>query len=316
MKRIITLTALVLCGFVYGFGQTGIYGGDFEHWKLKPVYNFYQPDSSYFSTLNQLDTVVAMRPMVTVYPCDTAHSGNYSARLLTRYFPLMNILIPGVIGTIQIEWVSQRALLGIPYPYGDSVPQVFSGYYQSYPVGLDSSAAVILLSKWNSTLKRRDTLAYNYQSFKGTVNTWTHFEMPVNYLNTTTKPDSLTILLLSCGGFNARNMFGSKGNPGSMALFDDVSLSGVNGFPLVLMPSVSVRLSPNPVRDLLKIELGSEVSNGYFEVYNAQAKLLNRFPVRQKYEQINVSAFAAGMYYYNLTGGNRLLNSGTFIVTK
>ena len=318
MKRIFTLTALVLFSVAFGFGQTGIYGGGFEHWKQVPTYNYYEPDSSIFSTLNKLDTVAAMRPMVTVYPCDTAHSGNYSARLVTCYFNLLNIIIPGVIGTIKLDWVYQRAILGMPYPYGDSLPHRFSGYYQSYPTGADSSAVVFLLSRWNPTLHERDTLAYNYQAFTGTVNTWTPFSIPISYWNSTRQPDSLTILLLSCGGFNARNMFGSKGQVGSTALFDDVSLTEFLGLgvPALSQSSTTVRLSPNPATDILKIEIGNAVKDGYFEIYNAQEKLMNRFQVNGKTSQISVSDLPAGMYYYKLTESNSLLNTGKFIVIK
>lgn len=316
MKKICTLAIFVLFLFIQGFSQSGIYGGDFEHWKFNTTYQYFEPDSSYFSTLNKLDTVVAMQPMITTYRCDTAHSGNYSAKLLSRYYEFLNILIPGVIGTAKINWASFTAILGIPYPYGDSVPRVFSGYYQSYPVANDSTAALILLSRWNPTLKKRDTIAYNCQKFHGTVNTWTQFSMPVIYRDLVHKPDSLTVLMLSAGGFNASNFFGSVGQPGTVALFDDVSLSGVNGIPLLLMPPVSVKLSPNPARDILRMELGRIVNDGNIELYNAQGKFLESHRVDGKFLQINVSRFSAGMYYYKLTCKSELLNSGTFIVIK
>ena len=77
MKKIISLAVLVLCIFAYGYGQQNVYGGDFEHWQYITKHHCYEPDSSIFSTLNILDSVGSG---ITVYPCDTAHSGNYSAR--------------------------------------------------------------------------------------------------------------------------------------------------------------------------------------------------------------------------------------------
>jgi hypothetical protein len=316
MKRIFIVSFLAIFGLTCGFGQTGIQGGDFEHWKLIPVYNYFEPDSSYFSTLNKLDTVVAIAPMVTVYPCDTAHSGNYSAKCVTKLISSLFITIPGALGTLAIDWTVQRAILGMPYPYGDSLPDVFSGWYQSYPLNNDSSAAVILLSKWNAELHKRDTIAYNNLVFHGTIDTWTYFEQPITYWDNTTKPDSLTVLLLSCAGFNVYNMFGSVGQPGSMALFDDISLSGVNGIPLLLTPSVSVKLAPNPASGIMKVELGSVVRDGFFEIYNGNAQLLERVPLVTKNGQINVAEYAAGMYYYKLIANNKLLNSGTFVVSR
>jgi hypothetical protein len=318
MKRILTLTVLVLCIFSYGYGQQNVRGGDFESWKYITAHNFYEPDSSIFSTLNILDTVPGS-PGVTVYPCDTAHGGIYSARLVTRKLELSPgffIKIPGVIGTLKINFVTSSAILGIPYPYGSTKPVNFSGYFKSYPLLNDSSAAVILLSKWNTTSRLRDTLAYNRIAIHGIIDSWTLFDTPVTYLDPNTTPDSLTILLTSCGGFNASNFLGSIGQAGSTALFDDVNLTGVSGFPLLLMPSVGVRLSPNPANDYMNILITEPVSNGYFEVYDAQAKLIRCFPLTGFSGKINVSSLSSGMYYYKLTEENKLLNSGTFAITK
>jgi len=315
MKKLISLAVLVLCIFTFGYGQQNIRGGDFESWKYNTVHHYYEPDSSIFSTLNILDTIPTPSG-ITVYPCDTAHGGTYSARLVTRNIALLSIVIPGVIGTIKINWNTQKAILGMRYPYGNTLPVRFSGYYKSYPLLNDSSATVLLLSKWNTSTHKRDTLAYNRLAFHGTIDTWTQFDTAVTYWDQSKTPDTITILLLSCGGFNAGNMFGSVGQVGSMALFDDVNLTGVSGFPLLLMPSVKVKLSPNPATRFLKIELGSSIENGYFEVYDAQAKLIRQISVNGISEQFGVSDLSAGMYYYKLTENKKLLNSGTFIVTK
>jgi hypothetical protein len=315
MKRILTLSVLVLCISTYSFGQQNVRGGTFEYWKYNATHNFYEPDSSIFSTLNQLDTIPTP-PGVTAYPCDTMHSGSKSARVVTRKIELLDIIIPGVIGTIAINWVTKNAILGIPYPYGTTKPLRFNGYFQFYPVSGDSAAVVVLLSKWNSISHHRDTLAYNRISFHGTFNTWTQFDDAVAYIDQTTTPDSLTLLYLSCAGFNASMMLASVGQVGSTALFDDVNLTGVNGFPLMLMPSVPVRLSPNPARDYMNIQLGQTVTDGYFEIYDAQAKLIRRYPVNGTSQQISVGNLSSGMYYYKLTGQNKMLNSGTFAISK
>jgi hypothetical protein len=315
MKKNVSLAILVLCIFKYGYGQQNIRGGDFEHWKYNTVHHYYEPDSSIFSTLNILDTIPTPSG-ITASPCDTAHSGTYSVRLVTGYIDLVHAVIPGVIGTIKINWATDIAILGIPYPYGGTLPTRFSGYYQSYPLANDSSAAVLLLSKWNSGLHKRDTLAYNRLAFHGIINSWTAFDTAVTYRDHSKIPDTLTILLLSCAGFNATYMLGTVGQVGSMALFDDVNLTDVSGFPFLFIPSVNVKLSPNPATRLLKIKLGSNIENGYFEVYDAQAKLIRQVPLNGNMGQINVSDLSAGMYYYKLTESKKLLNSGTFIVTK
>jgi Secretion system C-terminal sorting domain len=314
MKKIITLGVLVLCIFAYGYGQK-IKGGDFEHWKYNTNGHYWDPDSSIFSTLDTL--IAAPTPSgLTAYPCDTVHSGTYSAGLITSYISALQTLIPGVIGTIKINWAKNTAILGTPYPYGTDLPGWFTGWYKSYPLLNDSSAAVVLLSKWNPSNSTRDTIAYNRLAFHGTVDTWTSFITPITYRIYSTVPDTLTILLLSCAGFNASNMFGCVGQVGSRALFDDVNLIGFNGVPHHQMPSAKVKLSPNPASKNMKIELNSSIENGYFEVYDAQSKLIRQISINGNSGQIGVNDLSAGMYYYKLTENKKLLNSGTFVVAK
>ncbi len=318
MKRKLTFTLVLLCLFAFGYSQNGIQGGGFESWKKVdklPNSHYYEPDNSWFSTLNILDTIPTP-PGITAYPCDTVHGGLHSARVITRKIDVLSIVIPGVIGTIKIKWSNSSAILGMPYPYGDSIPKIFSGFYKFYPLANDSAAAVILLSKWNNATHRRDTIAYDRLVFRGTVSDFTEFSTPVTYLKTATTPDSLTILLLSCAGFNARNMFGSVGTVGTQAIFDDVSLTGVNGIPLLLMPSVSLKLFPNPASSIMRVEMNSEVNNGSFEVYDASGKFLRSVPVNGKSCTVNVKDLTSGVYFYKLTRNSKNLNSGTFIVSQ
>ena len=315
MKKIFTLAVIVSCFFSTTRGQQTVYGGDFEHWKYMSCCNYYNPDSSMFSTLDTLSTVPTPCG-ITTYPCDTAYRGNHSVRVVSSKIDLLQVLIPGVIGTIHINWVSMNGIIGIPYPYGSTKPTRFSGHYMSFPVNNDSSAAVILLSKWNSTFNRRDTLAYNRLVFHGTVDHWTIFDTAVTYRDATKTPDSLTLLFISCAGFNAANMLACVGQVGSTALFDDVNLTDVTGFPLMIMPSVSVKLSPNPAKDVMNIRLGEDVDNGKFEVYDATAKFIRRYSINGNSGQVPVGDLSAGMYYYKLTVKDQMLSSGAFTVAE
>ncbi len=314
MKKIFTLAVFALCFLTYGYGQN-VLGGGFEQWRYVPAYHYYEPINSIFSTLDTL-LYAPTPPGITANRCDTAHSGTYSARVVTSKIEALFVIIPGVVGTIKTDWATNKGILGTPYPYGNQLPVRFSGFFQSYPLDNDSSAAVVLLTKWNSAGHRRDTIAYNRLAFHGTVNTWTAFDTAITYWRTSIVPDSLTILLLSCAGFNAAQMFGSVGTVGSMAMFDDVNLTGVSGFPILLMPSVNVKLSPNPASQYMKIDLGSRLENGYFEVYDPQAKFIRRQNINGNSGQIGVSDLSAGTYFYKLTQNQKLLNSGTFVVIK
>jgi hypothetical protein len=82
------------------------------------------------------------------------------------------------------------------------------------------------------------------------------------------------------------------------------------------MPSVNVKISPNPASDNIKIQTGRNIENGYFEIYDAQARLIRQITMNGNSKQIGVSDLSAGTYYYKLIENSKLLNSGTFIVTR
>ena len=300
-------------------GQSSLVNGNFEGWYFAshPTHaghGFYEPTGGFFQTLNILDTIPTP-PGLTAYPSDSAHSGSKAARVITEKIDVMDIVIPGVIGTIAINWSTLNASLGKPFIW-TTKPSRFQGYYMSFPKNNDSSAAILLLSKWNTGTHKRDTIAYNHLVFHGTVNTYTLFDTAVQYRNLVTMPDSITVLLLSCAGYNASFMMASVGQVGSQAYFDDVTLSNISGIDYLLMPDVNVKLSPNPARDRMQIELSEMVKNGTFEIYNSTGKIIDTQLLKSQSQQINLERLSNGVYFYKVTDGNRTVNSGEFMISK
>lgn len=313
MKKLITIIAILVLAHA-GMSQSSLPNGNFESWTFNSTHGFYEPNGGFFHTLNQLDTIPTP-PGITVYPSDTAHGGNKAARLVTRKIDLLNVLIPGVIGTLKINWFTSNAILGEPFTWSTK-PERFQGYYMSFPLNGDSTGAIILLSKWNTGMHKRDTIAYTKLIFHGTVDTYTEFDEPINYWNTSIMPDSITILLLSCGGYNASNMMGSVGQVGSQAFFDDVTLTNIAGIEMLLMPDVEVRISPNPASGKMTVTLSELIKNGRFEVINPQGKMIRQYTLNSISETLDVSSLKSGMYYYRVTDGSKKMNTGSFIITK
>lgn len=313
MKKLFTIIAFLFLGYA-GMNQSTLPNGNFESWTFNSTHGFYEPNGGFFHTLNQLDTIPTP-PGVTAYPSDTAFTGNKAARLITRKIDLLFVLIPGVIGTLKINWATANAILGEPFIWSTK-PERFQGHYMSFPLNGDSTGAIILLSKWNSSAMRRDTIAYTRLVFHGTVDTYTEFDAPIEYWDNTTMPDSITVLLLSCAGYNAVNMMGSVGQVGSQAFFDDVTLTNISGIDILLMPDVNVSLAPNPAADRLTVTLSEQVRNGQFEVFNSQGKKITQFTLNGLSETLNVSSLTSGSYFYRVTDGSKSLNTGTFFITR
>jgi len=316
MKTLLTFIAVIFLGFA-GMSQSTLPNGNFESWTLSPLGPWYEPGGGFFSTLNILDTI-GLPPGIAVYQVtdlDSVHSGNKAARLVTRKIEAMDILIPGVVGTISINWVTFSATLGTPYIWTTKADR-FQGYYMAYPLNGDSTGATVLLSKWNNTKHMRDTIAYASLIFHGTKDEYTEFDAPITYWDNSTMPDSITLLLLSSGGYNAVNLFGSVGQVGSQAYFDDVTLTNIAGIDMLLMPDVDVLLAPNPASEKMTITLSEQIKNGLFEVYNSQGKKTTQFNLNSTSETLDVTSLKSGIYYYRVTNGSKSLNTGSFIITK
>jgi hypothetical protein len=318
MKKLFTIAFLFAVSYMTSMSQSTLPNGNFEDWYFANHLThagggFYEPGGGFFKSLNILDTIPTP-PGLTCYRCDTVYSGNYAARVITRKIDALDILIPGVLGTLEINWQTLNATLGTPYIYSTRAGS-FQGWYKSFPVGGDSTGAVILLSKWNATTHKRDTIGYKRFVFHETSTDYTFFDGAIEYKDTQ-MPDSITVLLLSCAGYNGKNMMACVGNVGSQALFDDVTVTDVNGFQYELMPEVNVKLSPNPVSNILRIELDKIVANGQFLVYTLDGKEILGARLSGIYNQVSVASLIPGSYYYKVSDGKHILNSGSFIVRK
>jgi len=319
MKKVMLPFVLFLLGFTaISQAQLVLPNGDFEGWSLytpvPPSQPFYEPTGGFFHTLNILDTIPTP-PGITVYRCDTAHAGSYSARCVTQRIDIMSILIPGVIGNIKINWDRNSAILGEPYLWTVK-PLRFQGYYKSYPVNGDSTGAILLLSKWNTATSKRDTIAYNKLIFHGTVTDWTLFDAEVAYRNNTVMPDSITILLLSCGGYNASNMFGSVGQVGSQALFDDVTLTGLPPHAVndLIAQETSLSISPNPASGFIHVSMKKAVKEGRLDIFDAQGRLVAQYPMVETTGRYDIGALPSGIFYCRLSSQGTVLGTGSFIV--
>ncbi|MEI7895472.1 MAG: T9SS type A sorting domain-containing protein [bacterium] len=324
MKHFITFVLLSLA-LNSAFSQSNITNGDFENWHnvvVNPTLNYEDigttPADNWMSTLNSLAAVppTAGGPgPVTVFKTTDKYSGTFAAKGISANFPLgpVTIFIPGMIGTAVMDMVGVKAILG--KPCAGCKPLRFKGYYKFEPVNGDSCVAVILLSKWNATAKKRDTIGLGKMVQHSAVSTYTQFDIPVTYTGTGVV-DSMTMLVVSSAGFNVVNFTGSVGQAGNTMYVDALSLEYPNGIEQVLMPEVAVKVYPNPASDVLHIDLSAEVKNSSFEVYNTAGKLVGTYGISQTTSTIPVYSLVNGAYYFRLVSGKDLLNTGSFVIKK
>jgi hypothetical protein len=324
MKHFFTLVALAFAVNA-AWAQSNLPNGDLENWHNVVVnatlnYDELGVDASdnWMGTLNSL---VAVPPTAggpgpqTIYKTDDKYSGTWAAKAISKNFPLgpSTIFIPGMIGTAVMNMTGVTAILG--KPCADCKPIRFKGYYKYDPINGDSCAAVILLSRWNSSAHKRDTVGYGKFVQTERVTTYTPFDVPVTYSGSGSI-DTMTVLVVASAGFNVINFLGSVGQEGNTMYVDELKLEYAAGIEQSLMPEVSVNAYPNPTAGRLTIELSRELKNGVFEIYSTDGKMVGSFQAAGLKNTIPVSHLVNGIYHYRLMDGKGLMNTGTFVMKK
>jgi hypothetical protein len=301
------------------FSQVLLPNGDFESWVeftgTGTDSTYWVPGGDFFSTLNELAWVPQNPGPITVYKTTDSHSGTYAAMMVSKTYPVLGIFIPGMLGTTKLVITQATIKLGKPCPYGCN-PQQLAGWFKYTPANGDSCKFAILVSHYNTTTHHRDTVAYGDTVITATVTAYTRFNVPVKPVNPSLAPDSLTVLTVASAGFSVTNLQGGVGQPGSTLFIDDLSVVYPVGIEQKLMPEVSVNTYPDPARDVMTIELSGKVNNGILEIYTLQGKKISTLNLSGIKTTISVSQLASGTYYYKLTDGTDVINTGSFVIRR
>lgn len=206
---------------------TVIESGCLDDWQnhTEGDYTYYEPAGNFLRTLNMLSALppeIGGPGPVTTEKTTDAYSGTYAAKLVSKNFcPSQNscIFIPGLLGATVLDIPGQTIRLGKPYT---DKPLRFTGFYRYYPVAGDSALIEVLLTKYNTSLGKRDTVAITKNILKNEVSTYTAFDYSLNYLNPGLTPDTVTILCVSSAGINFSSLTQCQGQPGSILYIDDI----------------------------------------------------------------------------------------------
>ncbi len=294
------------------FAQT-ISEPDLENWTQKGTSpNLWEdPATNFWGTLNGLvalpSTLGGPGP-VTCEKVTDAYHGLYAAKLMSKQF--YAIFIPGLMGTSTLDIPGSTIHLGRPWTLR---PDRFSGYYKYAPVNGDSAAIVIMMSKWNPALNAKDTLGFGKMQITATVSTYTPFDVNVNWYDTITQPDSITLLTVSSAGFNMQNLQGGVGQVNSALWIDYVSLHTFAGIETFLSPEIKVSTYPNPAQNTLWLEMSAKYENAMIQIYTPDGKLISRQAIHQAKTEINTAALPKGSYYYKITSKGFTEYTGSFI---
>lgn len=158
----------------------------------------------------------------------------------------------------KMDTLTSQALSGFPYSLR---PYSFEGKWQHMVYGNVNGSISILLSKYNSLLETRDTVAFLNYTLSSMAMSWANFSLPLTYRDSLQFPDSCMIVLKACKGYPATNDY---------LWVDNLSFAGT--VPLGTPPNLTaisentrgdlqMTLFPNPSKNKVTLSFSSNSNN-------------------------------------------------------
>jgi hypothetical protein len=275
----------------------------FENWTT--TFGVEDPDG--WQTQNFLSLLSPPNPLSAfkVIGVDV-HSGNYALKLKTVFMnnnpdPSQIHDTMGITFTGKVNPSPFAYILGYPYT---GRPEKLEFWAKYTPVGNDTGGAYVYLIKQSGT--SHDTIAGGEIRILPTT-TYTLFQLTLTYLSTAL-PDSAVI------GFSSSHK-DSLARVGSTLFVDDVALTGWVGIDQYDINN-KVKVFPNPAK--YNITISTQINDAdNIQLIDISGKLINDYKIQNYSTNINTSAFAEGIYFYEVRDKtNCILTKGKFNVVK
>jgi hypothetical protein len=266
-------------------GQTQLPNGSFETWVNKSANGNPYSDPQSWYTLNSL---VAFGYEASTVESTTAKTGSKAVVLESLVGPFTNI--PGLLTVRNIIDNSGQPNLNLNKISFTGRPSKLEFWYQSYPEMGDANAVVMLLTKWNSSQQKVDTIAVADFSQDSIINTYTKASITLTYYSNET-PDSLFFLASS-------SIDGFSPIVGSWFLLDDLSFEYPNNLSETI-GSREIKVYPNPFNENIRIEgleEGQQYSIMTLNGTSLQSGMLEKSMI------LNTEEIGSGIYILRIDG--------------
>jgi hypothetical protein len=292
---------LLTCCFYQVAAQNEIPNPGFEDWENDGTFfNSYQNPQGW-GTLNSATSLLGVETVKRTTNSQFVHSGNAAIKLETFYINLLNRPAQGICVTGNINIDTEEIEGGLSY---NLRPDNFSGWYQYYPAGADTGQAAAILTKWNSVLQQRDTIAIAGKWFLGQTDVYQQFDEPFEY-GSEESPDTLMVILVSSSQFEPVI--------GSVMYIDDLNLN----FTTLVQNSGSksnIFVYPIPALDFIHFEFSE---NGIFEIFALNGNMVSSGIVNVGLNRISVDNWPSGIYLLKIsTPHGELIGFSRIVVVK
>jgi len=253
-----------------------------------------------FQTPDNWDNLNSVTYNSSIYTCVKGvpgYTGSAYLFLNSQTIPGKGV-VPGVAVSGKIDTLTYKPISGFPFALR---PQYLSSYVQYMPSDpADSSNIKVLLTKWNSSLLQRDTVAIGSSYFNGMAHSWFSNGTLLSYMSGE-NPDSAMIVISSSS---------SVPKNGSYIYVDNLQFVGnVVGISENNSNGNKISVFPNPSNEEINIDL-------YFEpdrascllIYDLNGKLIHEVTELSKSNLINVSQWIKGIYTIQIKSNNQFIN--------
>lgn len=301
MKTIVTI---VIISFSTVFCSIAQPNPGFENWHTEASYQV--PDS--WQTLNMMSLALPANPLSAFKATGIdKHSGNYALKLKSVF--MNNNFFQNELGdTVSVTFTGKITISPSTYKYGfpyTGRPEKLEFWAKYFPVGNDTAAGGMILTKWNGV--QSDTVALCGININST-GTYTLMKSDLVYYSDEL-PDSASIVFLS-------SKLPSCARVNSTLYVDDVDLTGWVGIEKHDIYADKVQLFPNPAKDEINIFAKIEEAN-LVKVIDATGKFIGAYKIQNYKVLVNTSLFPSGIYFYELLDKkNKSLTKGKFSVVK
>lgn len=318
--KTVTSTLLLsgLAGILFA-QQPALTNGNMETWTQFTGTNesYWEPGTGatrtthFLRTLNQLadEAFPLTGPVTTIRETNASdvYAGTYAAKMVSNV--LSTFFLPGFVGTGDLDIVGQTIHLGRQF---DGRPEKFQGWYKYTPVSGDSAEFRVWLTRYDDMSMQSVLVGEGSQKILGAVNTYTMFDIAINYLDPGT-PDTVVIFCTASAGYNLTNLLSSTGQAGSALWADDMSFYYPAGINEDELTHQQVKVYPTLVSDILSVQTTLTNPNMKVRVYDINGKVIINENMPSSLHTIDVSMLAAGTYVVVVQDAFHLLARHRFI---
>lgn len=281
-KSLLTLITAFLCSLT---ALAQIPNNSFENWTTVGTYEV--PNG--WGTLNHS---TAIGSVFTVTKATPGNPGNFYMKITSK--TIGTAVVGGIAVSGKLDSINMKAKSGFPYT---GQPVSFTGRWQHMIYGTSQGSLKATLTKWNSALSKRDTIATASHTLSGMAMSWANFTINFAY-KSSNLPDSCIIELRSSGSNPTNNDY---------LWVDNLAFNGTAaGINTVTSEFATVALYPNPASQQVELvmNLNSQQTVNVQVIDLTGKTLLTKSyndVIGEVNQKLDISDLSAGTYFVKIS---------------